>query len=103
MTEPATRPRGRPRKEVQTDDVEQPVGFENRLGRLTIKSDSMAEWPNLLLLFSHLVVIRCRFDEQTKFFHYVAYSPLFEIVEQGDMAPEYEMHTDGQNIAAVKV
>lgn len=63
---------------------------ENRLGKFKITRILIEEWRNLLPWFANCVVVEAR----PSFFgwiEYTAFSPLFDVVKEGDQIPMYTL------------
>ena len=78
------------------DDSPSPAGsdvFEkNRIGRFYISRELIARDPvTALRVLGHCIVVRCEMMFYRNNFEYMAFSPDFESVKEGSIAPEYEV------------
>ena len=65
---------------------------ENRIGRFTIFNDILRNgWHDLLPLMGNFVVVQTQIDLAMNTTEYVAYSPMFDVIEEFSSAPRYEL------------
>jgi len=66
-----------------------------RRGRFELASDLLAEYPGVVMkAFAGVVVTRCEHNYDRQVFDYAAVSPHFELVEDGELAPHYDVTYD---------
>lgn len=65
---------------------------EHRLGRFILPHWDMKNWESdLLPIMGNFVIVECRPRFDLHATEYLAYSPLFEVTEDFEAAPEYEI------------
>lgn len=66
---------------------------KNRIGRFTITHDAFrSQWEtNLLPIMGNFVIVDARYRYDTAEIEYLAYSPLFDVIDAAVAAPEYEI------------
>lgn len=65
---------------------------KHRLGRFILHQADLRRWEtNLLPLMGNFVVVDASWRYDLNAIEYVAYSPLFDEIEGGIVAPEYEI------------
>jgi hypothetical protein len=67
------------------------MATENRLGRFILHREVFHRWEDMLPLMGNFVVIEAKFRWDTNCIEYLAYSNLFEPIEEGVAAPEYDI------------
>ncbi len=66
---------------------------DNRIGKFKIYHDMLRNgWHDLLPIMGNFVIVQASMDWATSATEYVAYSPLFDVVDDGVSAPEYALH-----------
>jgi hypothetical protein len=65
---------------------------KHRLGKFNLDQDYVRRWEELLPIMGNFVIVRAEFEYDTCKISYMAYSPLFDEVEEYCECPEYEIN-----------
>ena len=65
---------------------------KHRLGKFKFAQDYMQKWEELLPIMGNFVIVRAEFEYDTRKICYMAYSPLFDEVEEYCECPEYDIN-----------
>lgn len=65
--------------------------MKHRLGRFKLDQEYMYKWEELLPLMGNFVIVDVQRQYDTRKIEYLAYSPLFEEIEEYVKAPDYEV------------
>jgi len=77
---------------------------KNRVGRFRISNELLRTSPyKVKLIMSKVVVVRCDSLFYMNALEYVAYSPLFDIIEEGYVPQDYEFSIDGKKVITSKI
>jgi hypothetical protein len=74
---------------------------DRRLGRFSIHREFLeggVDRVKMLAFMQNFVVVRAEYMYATESFEYQAFSPLFDVIDRGDLIPEYmfAIYTDGK-------
>jgi len=64
---------------------------KHRLGRFKLDQEYMHRWEELLPVMGNFVIVDVQRQYDTHKMEYLAYSPLFEEIEEYIKAPDYEV------------
>jgi len=83
-----------------------PSNLLRRVGRFNIRSGVLKSNPDaFLILFPHIIVVRCEHMFHSESFEYIALSPLFAEVDLGGIAPDYriQINVDTREVTAFRI
>lgn len=97
---PIPRPPYRTRRRKLGETVDGHPKAERRLGQFAVDYDLLEyNWNDLLVIFRNMVVVRAEVRMDTLCIEYLAYSPYFAPLGEGEVAPWYQdtitRHPDG--------
>ena len=67
---------------------------KNKIGRFSISATLLREWERFIPMFGNFAIIDARLHWDTQSVEYLAYSELFDEVDQSQAAPTYEITID---------
>jgi hypothetical protein len=71
-----------------------------RIGQFQITKELLAnenQFDSMFALFGNFIILRCDYDVITNVFTYTAFNPNFDVVNEGEKIPMYDIIIDELN------